>query len=241
MAGRRTPGSKTALPPRLRRLMDPGERRLSDQVALELSDREVSALREVVGERAGRPDDVSLSRAISVLAVRDHSPETAAVLSRFAADDREAPVERAVAAASLRLIPGPEARDGLVRSLRSAEPIVRVEAIKSLGCIGDAATLDALNAVGRGANAGEERQLAFAQRVDRPPTWTRVRPRAVPALVSRDGQVRRTSSFPCRSARFGHGRSRSSASGSMAATSGSRSARRSASICLRARRAGQCS
>jgi hypothetical protein len=163
MAGRTTPGPGKPLPPRLRRLMDPGEHRLSDQVALELSPREVSALRDVVVERASRPADVSLSRAISSLAARDRSPETAAALSRFAADRREAPVDRAVAAASLRLIPGPEARAGLVRSLKSTEPIVRVEAIKSLGCIGDAATLKALNAVGRGANAGEDRQLDFAR------------------------------------------------------------------------------
>ena len=128
-----------------------------------MSPREVSALRDVVGERASRPDDLSLSRAISSLAARDRSPETAAALSRFAADGREAPVDRAVAAASLRLIPGPEARAGLVRSLKSTEPIVRVEAIKSLGCIGDAATLKALNAVGGGANAGEDRQLDFAR------------------------------------------------------------------------------
>jgi hypothetical protein len=163
MNGRDAPGTERQLSPRLRRLMDPGKRLLSDQVALELSVGEVSALRNIVGERDRRPSDINLSRAISALAVRDRSPETAATLSRFAADERESAVDRAVAAGSLRLIPSPEARAGLVRSLAGAEPIVRVEVISSLGCIGDEATLDALQEVGPGATAGERRQLSFAR------------------------------------------------------------------------------
>ena len=151
------------LPPRLRRLTDPEQRLLSDQVASELTARDVTALREVVARRTGRPADVDLSRAIGALAVRDPSPETATALARFAADEREAPIDRAVAAGSLRLIPNPEARQGLIRSLRSPELVVRVEAIKSLGTIGDEGSLTALNAAGRPANPGEERQLTFAR------------------------------------------------------------------------------
>ena len=151
------------LPRQLRRLTDPEQRFVSDQVAAELTAGDVAALRDVVARRTGRPTDVDLSRAIGALAVRDPSPETATALAAFAADEREAPVDRAVAAGSLRLIPNDEARQGLIGSLRSAELIVRVEAIKSLGTIGDEGSLEALNAVGRPATAGEERQLAFAR------------------------------------------------------------------------------
>jgi hypothetical protein len=136
---------------------------LSDQVARELTAGDVSALKDVLRGPSGRPAEVDLSRAISALAVRDRSAETAGILSQFAADQRESPIDRAVAAASLRLIPTDEARDGLLRSLAGAEPIVRIEAIKSLGIIGDEATLAALNEVGPGANAAEERQLTFAR------------------------------------------------------------------------------
>jgi hypothetical protein len=136
---------------------------LSHQVALKLSARDVSALKEIVRDRARRPGEVDLSRAISALSVRDRSPETAGILSRFAADERESPIDRAVAAASLGLIPTPEARAGLLRCLRGAEPILRIEAIKSLGAIGDEATLEALNQVGPGENAAEERLLAFTR------------------------------------------------------------------------------
>jgi hypothetical protein len=136
---------------------------LSDQVALELTARDVSALKEIVRQRVGRPGEVELSRAISALGVRDRTPETARILSRFAADERESPIDRAVAAASLRLIPTAEARDGLLPSLTGAEPIVRIEAIKSLGAIGDEVTLDVLNTVGPGPNAAEEQLLAFAR------------------------------------------------------------------------------
>ena len=55
-----------------------------------------------------------------------------------------------MAAASLRLIPTAEARNGLLTCLRRAEPILRIEAIKSLGAIGDEATLEALTEVGPG-------------------------------------------------------------------------------------------
>ena len=74
----------------------------------------------------------------------------------FANDEREAPVDRAVAAASLRLIAVPEAREGLVTLLGAPEPIVRVEAVKALGCIGDEAALSSAGAaprrVARGAS-----------------------------------------------------------------------------------------
>ena len=163
MNGRKQPESDRPLPRKLRRLTDPEERFLSDQVASELTASDVAALRDVVARRTGRPADVDLSRAISALAVRDPSPETASALARFAADEREAPIDRAVAAGSLRLIPNREARQGLIPSLRSPEPIVRLEAIKSLGTIGDEESLAALDAVARPANAGEGRQLAFAR------------------------------------------------------------------------------
>jgi len=157
------PGPARRLPPKLRRITDPNERMLSERVALDLTAADVLALQEVVRQRARRPAAMDLSRAISALAVRDRTAETAGILARFTADEHESPIHRAVAAASLRLIPTAEARDGLLRSLAGAEPIVRIQAIKSLGAIGDEATLTALNDLGRRADAAEQRQLDFAR------------------------------------------------------------------------------
>ena len=163
MTDQTPPEAARRLPPKLRKVLDPGQRMLSHQVALKLSARDLSALKEIVTVRARRPGDVDLSRAISALAVRDPSPEMAGILSQFAADERESPIDRAVAAASLRLIPTAEARNGLLTCLRSAEPILRMEAIKSLGAIGDEVTLEALNEVRPGDSTAEERLLAFAR------------------------------------------------------------------------------
>ena len=120
MNGRKQPESDRPLPRKLRRLTDPEERFLSDQVASELTASDVAALRDVVARRTGRPADVDLSRAISALAVRDPSPETASALARFAADEREAPIDRAVAAGSLR--PDPESRGSPAVDPQPAKP-----------------------------------------------------------------------------------------------------------------------
>lgn len=152
-----------ALPPGLRRLIDPDERILSHQVAQDMSAGEVASLRELVAQRTERPSDASLSRAIGALAVRDPSAETATILAAFAHDERETPVDRAVAAASMRLVATSEAREGLMALLDTPEPTVRVEAIKSLGCIGDEAALRALERAEPTSEGAEGRQLAFAR------------------------------------------------------------------------------
>ena len=160
MSDRSSSEQSRPLPPKLRRLMDPKVRILSQRVAQDLRAADVRTLKQFVAEGRARPGDASLSRAIGALAVRDPSVETATLLAAFANDEREAPVDRAVAAASLRLIAVPEAREGLVTLLGAPEPIVRVEAVKALGCIGDEAALRALEGTQEG---GEGRQLAFAK------------------------------------------------------------------------------
>jgi hypothetical protein len=163
MTDQSPPDSEKALTPRLRTLLAPDHRVLSDQVAQDLSGRDVETLKHVVRQRSARPSNLSLPRAIGAIAVRDRSAETATILATFAGDEREVTVDRGVAAASLRLIATPEAREGLIRLLDAPEVLVRVEAIKSLGCIGDEATLRALQEVEPGSGGAQERQLAFAK------------------------------------------------------------------------------
>ncbi len=163
MERRDTPKKSRTLPLKLHRLFALDRLALSEPQALKLTAREVAALKDVVSRRAARPSDVSIARVISALALRDRSAETARLLARLATDKRETPVDRAVAATSLRLIPLAEARTGLTRSLTAAEPIVRFEAIKSLGCIGDEDALVALDKLQRVEPGPEQRQLAFSK------------------------------------------------------------------------------
>jgi hypothetical protein len=163
MQGRDTPREPRTLPPKLRRLIALDRLALSEPGALKLTPGEVAALKDLVSGGSARPSDVSVARGISALALRDRSAETATLLARFVADEREAPVDRAVAATSLRLIPLGEARTGLIRNLTVAEQIVRLEAIKSLGCIGDEDALVALDKLPWVEPGPEQRQLAFSK------------------------------------------------------------------------------
>jgi len=156
------PRTPPTLPPRLRKLVSPDQRALTEVVARRLTTREIAALKEIVSKKTSRPGEASVARALSALAVREPSAETARVLAKFVTNERESPTDRAVAATSLRLIPLPEARAGLIKALAVAEPIVRIEAIKSLGCIGDEEALAALGKV-RPRRGAEQRQLAFAK------------------------------------------------------------------------------
>ncbi|HEX5039899.1 MAG TPA: HEAT repeat domain-containing protein [Candidatus Limnocylindria bacterium] len=154
--------ARTPLPRRVRTMLDPDRRFVSEQVARDLSVRDVEALKAVVRDRSGRPESASLSRAIGALSVRDPSAETAELLATFGRDRSEDPVDRAAAAAGLRLIPLPEARRGLTRLVTAPDYIVRVEALKAAGCIGDESMLRTLERLDRRPEGGEERQRAFA-------------------------------------------------------------------------------
>jgi hypothetical protein len=142
--------------------MDPRKRLLSYQLAQEMTARDVEALKVLVRDRSDRPEAANLSRAIGTLAVRDRTADTARILVSLASDGREDAVDRATAAASLRLIALPEARQGLMRLIGAPDAIVRVEVIKSLGCIGDEASLRALERAEARREGTEERQWAFA-------------------------------------------------------------------------------
>ncbi len=138
-------------------------RGFSEARARKLDRAEVAALRKVVAQGRDRPADVSLSRAIHALAVREPSAATATLLSRVAVDESEALVDRAVAASTLQLIDRPQARRGLVEAVSAPSGLVRIEALKALGCIGNAAELDALDRMDGVGPGPEARQLAFAK------------------------------------------------------------------------------
>lgn len=151
------------LSPRLRSVLDPGQRILSEQVALEMSQGEVDALRDLLEPGAHRSTDVSLPMAIGALAVRDRTDRTAASLGRFAGNRTESLVDRAIATAGLRLIPTTEARSSLARLVDASDMLVRLEAIKAMGCIGDVRSLETLDGLTTRPSGVESRQRDFAR------------------------------------------------------------------------------
>ena len=98
---------------------------LSEQVAHDLSAQDVADRSEnSFGNGSTRPSRHHPDSGRSAhLAARDRSAETASVLAAFARDEREAPVDRGAAAAGLRLIATPEARDGLVEAAEFARRV----------------------------------------------------------------------------------------------------------------------
>ena len=81
MSDRSSSEQSRPLPPKLRRLMDPKVRILSQRVAQDLRAADVRTLKQFIAEGRARPGDASLSRAIGALAVRDPSVETATLLA----------------------------------------------------------------------------------------------------------------------------------------------------------------
>lgn len=152
----------STLPPALRQVLDADRRVGSRRAAQDLPPAAVTRLKDVLSRPGEFPAGARLSRAIEVLAVRDPSAETATILAGLAGDERIPRVDRAVAAASLRLVARPEAREGLEALLDTSDPAVRREAVRSLGCIGDEGSLRALRRAG--PRSGEpERSLVFAR------------------------------------------------------------------------------
>jgi HEAT repeat protein len=124
---------------------------------------QVAQLKEVIRGTTVPEGPYSRARALSALVQREQSPEVAALLAQVMANPNETPASRLVAAASLELIPLPEAQDALIAHLDIADPLVRLRVIRSLGVIGDEQALKALERAKVPASDAGRRQLAFSQ------------------------------------------------------------------------------
>jgi len=153
------------LPPKIEKLIAADSAPLSVPAARRLTTREIASLKDLLTGKI-RPEpaagEIRLSKAVEALAQAEPSPAVAAVLAKVVADPRHAAVDRAVAAVGLRLMPSAEARAGAIAALNADDPMVRVNAIKALGCVGDDGALGPLEAM-TPASEPERRHLVFAR------------------------------------------------------------------------------
>jgi hypothetical protein len=153
------------LPSRVARIVSSDRRPPTRPIIRRLSADDVAVLKDVIRGRVVPPGPFDVGRAINAVALREPSPDVSRLLAAFLADDRQPAVDRAVAAASLPLLPQPESQAGLIASLHVPDPQVRLRVIRSLGAVGDADALAALERMPTPGSEAEQRQLAFSKSV----------------------------------------------------------------------------
>jgi hypothetical protein len=151
------------LPPRVERIVAPDARHPSPAAIAELDEQDLAVLRQIALRAIALPEGWMTGRAISALAQRDPSAETALILSRVVGNRAELLPNRQLAAARLAQVDPQAAEQELIKRLDVDEPPVRAEIIKSLGSIGRPSALAALDAVQGDLAAHVARQLAFAK------------------------------------------------------------------------------
>jgi hypothetical protein len=131
----------------------------------ELPPDDVADLKKILrGERIPAPP-VDRERAVAALARSERSVEASKILTCIVSSPEELLRVRAAAASYLSVMPPEAAEQGLLSNLTSDEPTVRLEVIKSLGCVGSVESLDRLKALPTPDGDHERQLLEFVKLV----------------------------------------------------------------------------
>ena len=129
-----------------------------------LDETELAAVKRVVAERTRSPSAIHLGKAIAILARQESTTEISGLLGAVLGDPSVPPVDRAVAAVELGRMPPSEAESVLVRHLDAPESVA-VRVVQSLGAIGGADALSALQQLTEPDSRALRRQVLFARRL----------------------------------------------------------------------------
>lgn len=151
------------LSPTVSRLIAPERDRRADATTFKLNKNQIADLKGVVQRRLVPPGAFNLADAMTALAGVEQSTDVAKILGRVLTNEKEAAVDRAVAAVNLRYMPGRIAQGQLVKNLGSKDRHVRLAVVQSLGTFGDRDALLALRKLRPSKGTAVDRQLAFAK------------------------------------------------------------------------------